>query len=64
MTTSMTLGGIRIPSVPPAQIVPALKPVSYPAFRMTGADIKPIMVTEAPTIPVAAANRVAEKIVP
>ena len=63
MTTSMTLGGIRMPSVPPAQIVPAESPVSYPDFFMTGAAINPMIVTEAPTIPVAAANSVAVKMV-
>ena len=63
MTTSMTLGGIRMPSVPPAQIVPAESPVSYPVLRMTGAAIRAMIVTEAPTIPVAAANSVAVKIV-
>ena len=53
-----------MPRVPPAQIVPAESPVSYPVFFMTGAAISPMMVTDAPTIPVAAANSVAVKMVP
>ncbi len=52
-----------MPSVPPAQIVPAESPVSYPLFFMTGAAINPMIVTEAPTIPVAAAKSVAVKMV-
>ena len=64
MTTSMMLGGMRIPSVPPAVMAPALSPDEYPVFFMTGAAIRPMIMTEAPTIPVAAANSVAVKMVP
>ena len=59
MTTSMTLGGISIPSVPPAAMEPALSRALYPLFIMIGAAMTPRMVTAAPTIPVAAANKVA-----
>ena len=34
--TNKTLGGISIPSVPPAAIEPAAKPSSYPNLRMEG----------------------------
>jgi len=64
MTTNIMLGGMRIPSVPPAVMAPALSPDAYPVFFMTGAAIRPMIMTEAPTIPVAAANSVAVKMVP
>jgi hypothetical protein len=53
-----------MPSVPPAQIVPAQREVSYPDLRIWGPAISPMMGTEAPTIPVAAAKRVAATMVP
>ncbi len=49
--------------MPPAQIVPADIRWSYPAFIITGAAISAMIVTDAPTMPVAAANSVALKIV-
>jgi hypothetical protein len=39
-----------MPSVPPAQIVPAESFTSYLAFSITGAAISAMIVTEAPTI--------------
>ena len=59
----LTLGGIRIPIVPPAQIVPADIFTSYPDLSIAGAAMSAMIVTEAPTIPVAAAKSVAVKIV-
>ena len=50
------LGGIKIPNVPPAVIVPAANFTSYPDLFIDFAAIIPRIVTEAPTIPVAAAN--------
>ena len=56
ITTSMIDGGIKIPSVPPAVIVPAARRTSYPDRFMVFAAIIPRIVTDAPTIPVAAAK--------
>ena len=56
ITTSIILGGINIPKVPPAVIVPAASLTSYFDLFMDLAAIIPSIVTEAPTIPVAAAN--------
>ena len=58
-TTSITLGGMRIPKVPPAVMTPADMEAEYPLLLMVGPAIIPITVTEAPIIPVAAAKRVA-----
>ncbi len=52
----MILGGIRIPKVPPAVIVPAASFTSYFDRFIVFAAIIPSIVTEAPTIPVAAAK--------
>ena len=52
----MMLGGISIPKVPPAQIKPADNLVSYPDLIIVLPAIIPSIVTEAPTIPVAAAK--------
>ena len=48
--------GINIPNVPPAVIVPAASLTSYPDLFIDFAAIIPSMVTEAPTMPVAAAK--------
>ena len=56
ITTSIILGGIKIPKVPPAVIVPAANLTSYPDLFIDFAAIIPKIVTEAPTIPVAAAK--------
>src|SRR5210317_1497768 len=56
ITTSIILGGINIPNVPPAVIVPAANLTSYPDLFMDFAAMIPKIVTEAPTIPVAAAK--------
>ena len=56
ITTNMIEGGIRIPSVPPAVIVPAASRTSYPDRFIVLAAMMPRMVTEAPTMPVAAAK--------
>ena len=60
-TTSMMDGGIRMPSVPPAVIVPAARRTSYPERFMVRAAMMPRMVTDAPTMPVAAAKMVDTK---
>ena len=57
--TSMTLGGIRIPRHPAAQIVPVARLLSYPLSSMGLKDIVVRMVTEAAIIP-----RQAARIVP
>ena len=59
MTTSMILGGIRMPSVPPAVMHPAESFTSYLLERMVGPAMTPRRVTEEPTMPVAAAKMVA-----
>ena len=51
-------GGIRMPSVPPAQMTPVAKRTSYLAFSIAGSASRPISVTTAPTMPVAVANSV------
>ena len=50
------LGGIKIPKVPPAVMVPAASLTLYPDLFIDFAAIIPSIVTDAPTIPVAAAN--------
>ena len=50
------LGGIKIPKVPPAVIVPAANLTLYPYLFIDFAAIIPKIVTDAPTIPVAAAK--------
>jgi hypothetical protein len=52
----MILGGIKIPKVPPAVIVPAANFTSYLDLFIDFAAIIPKIVTEAQTIPVAAAK--------
>ena len=56
ITTNMMLGGISIPNVPPAVIVPADSLTSYPDLFIDFAAMIPRIVTDAPTMPVAAAN--------
>ena len=56
ITTNIILGGIKIPKVPPAVIVPAARRTSYLDLFIDLAAMIPRIVTEAPTIPVAAAN--------
>ena len=63
-STSITLGGIRIPRHPPAVITPAERAVSYLAFIIAGAARRPITVTDAPIIPVAVAKTVAVRRTP
>ena len=52
----MIEGGIRMPSVPPAQMIPLAKDGSYRALSIAGSASRPISVTTAPTIPVAVAK--------
>ena len=56
ITTSIILGGIKIPKVPPAVIVPAASLTSYPDLFIDFEAIIPNRVTEAPQIPVDAAT--------
>ena len=58
MTMSMMLGGIRMPRVPPAQMQPLAKRLSYPYLSMTGMARSPMVTTEAPMMPVQAPKRV------
>ena len=58
MMTSMMLGGIRMPSVPEAAIVPVASSVLYLRSIITGSAIRLIITTEAPMIPVVAARMV------
>ena len=46
-----------MPSVPPAQMMPAANEWLYRTFSMAGKARRPISVTTAPTMPVAVANR-------
>ncbi len=64
MTMSMTLGGIRIPRVPPAAIAPEASRGLYPHLIIMGAAMIPRTVTAAPTMPVAMAKTVAVRITP
>ncbi len=50
-TTSMMLGGIRIPRVPEATIVPEAKDLSYPRFTIGARAIRLRIVTEAAITP-------------
>ena len=59
ITTSIMDGGIKIPKVPPAVIVPAARRTSYLARVIVFAAIIPNIVTDAPTMPVAAAKIIA-----
>jgi hypothetical protein len=59
ITISITEGGIRMPSVPPAVMAPADILTSYPLLIIDGPAITPSNVTEEPTMPVAAAKIVA-----
>ena len=61
ITTNIILGGINIPRVPPAVIEPAAKRTSYFDLFIVLADMIPKIVTDAPTIPVAAPKIVATK---
>jgi len=58
MTTSIMLGGIRIPSVPEAATVPVARLLEYPWLSMAGRDKKPNSTTEAPMMPVDAARMI------
>ena len=53
-----------MPNVPPAVIVPAASLTSYPDLFMDLAAIIPSIVTDAPTIPVAAAKTTETKSTP
>ena len=61
ITTNIILGGINMPNVPPAVIVPAANLTSYPDLFIDFAAIIPRIVTDAPTIPVAAAKIIETK---
>ena len=56
MMTSIMLGGIRIPSVPAPQTVPVASALEYPCLSMAGMDSNPSSTTDAPMMPVEAAN--------
>ena len=56
ITINIMEGGIKIPKVPPAVIVPAASLTLYPERLMVAPAIIPNSVTDAPTIPVAAAK--------
>ena len=56
MMTSMMLGGISIPSVPEAAMVPVASSRLYSRSTMTGSAIRLIITTEAPMMPVVAAR--------
>ena len=58
---SIMLGGMRIPSDPPAQIVPQARRLLYPYFIINGKLKSPMVTTDAPIIPVQAAKRVEKK---
>ena len=58
MMTSMMLGGIRMPSVPDAAMVPVASSRLYSRSTMTGSAIRLIITTEAPMMPVVAARMV------
>ena len=62
MMTSMIEGGIRIPSVPEAAMVPVASFGLYPACSMVGRARSVIMTTDAPMMPVAAAKIVPIKV--
>ena len=56
ITINIMDGGMSIPSVPPAVMVPAASLTSYLDRVIVAPAIIPSIVTDAPTIPVAAAN--------
>jgi hypothetical protein len=60
----ITEGGIRMPSVPPAQIVPIASSGLYLRFSMEGRASMPMAATAAPTMPVMAAMIVQMAMVP
>ena len=62
ITTSMTLGGMRMPSVPPAVMMPADICTSYFDLSIAFAAMIPSSVTDAPTMPLAAPKSVATNI--
>ena len=51
----MTLGGIRIPNVPPARMAPSDISLSYFRFSICGSAIMPMVTSVAPTTPAIAA---------
>ena len=57
-TISMTLGGIKMPRVPVEVMVPAASSTEYLARSIGGRAKTPIMVTPAPTMPLAIPNTV------
>ena len=57
--TSMMLGGMRMPSVPPETITPAVRDLLYFASSIGPTNSRPIETTDAPTMPVVAAKRMA-----
>jgi hypothetical protein len=59
----MTLGGMRMPRVPPAQMTPHASDTLYFRFSMAGRAISPTVVSVAPTTPAVAAKRVHNKMV-
>ena len=56
ITINIIEGGINIPNVPPAVIVPAASCTLYPDLLIVAPAIMPNNVTDAPTMPVAAAK--------
>ena len=62
-TTSMMLGGIRIPRVPDATMLPAARGLSYPRDNIGSRAIRVRMVTEAAMTPRQAARIVPNTIV-
>ena len=56
ISTSMMLGGIRMPSVPTAHTVPTPSVLAYWFFSMTGRPSRASSTTEAPMMPVDAAS--------
>ena len=56
--TSMTLGGMRIPRLPPAQTTPVARPLLYCRFSMAGTANNVMVVTVAAITPVQAAKTV------
>ncbi len=64
MMISMMLGGMRMPSVPDAAMVPQASAWLYPCFIIVGSASAVIMVTDAPMIPVIAARIVPMMVTP
>ena len=57
----MIEGGSRMPSVPPAAMMPAAKPPEYPRLRISGMPAEPIAEQVAGDDPAIAANNAQAK---